>query len=477
MLTKIIKTEWLNLFAEKSFVLLAVVLLLLIAYSAWSGATWVEQRTLQTRTLLDKQEKNLAEAKEKTAKGFTGSTTPGNFQPDPSDPYTIGMGLQHASLPFSSGAVFSIGQADVLPLDAGVTVSTLQRTKADKEGFENPLSFLPGRFDISFVIVYLLPLFILAVSFNLISGENESGTLRLLLSQPLTLKTLAAGKLAALFVPFVAIVLVSGWIGALIWASSPSSDFVFRAALWALLVVSYSAFWFALAVFVNSFGFSSATNAVVCAASWLILVLILPSLLNVAITAAYPVPSRSELVSAVRSVNLDMRRDGTRIIAEHYQDHPELIPKDGKTNAEDFGLAFVIVQREQKERVDAVEARFAEQLRNQQALIGALRFLSPSVVAQEASNDIAGTGLARYQHFREQVKQFDTAWGDYFVPRIFRKEKLSAADFDSIPRFRYEEELLGSVAGRVLAGTAFLFSAAGILSLLGFRRLRQFRVA
>ncbi len=477
MLTKIIKTEWLNLLAEKSFALLAFALLMLIAYSVWSGATWVEQRRSQTQTLLDKQEKDRAEAKEKTEQGFTGSTTPGNFQPDPSDPYTMGMGLQYASMPFSSGAVFSIGQADVLPLDAGVTVSTLQRTKADKEGFENPLSFLSGRFDLSFVIVYLFPLFILAISFNMISGENESGTLRLLLSQPLTLKVLAAAKLVALFVPVISIVLVAGWVGTSIWADSVSTDLVIRSALWGLLVISYAAFWFALAVFVNSFGFSSATNAVISSASWLILVLILPSLLNVAITAAYPVPSRSELVSAVRSVNLDMRRDGSRIIAEHYQDHPELIPKDGKTSTEDFGLAFVIVQREQKERVDAVEARFGEQLRNQQSLISAFRFLSPSIVAQEASNDIAGTGLARYQHFREQVKQFDAAWGDYFVPRIFRKEKLSATDFDSVPVFKYEEEQLASVARRVLTGTAFLLAAAGVLILLGFKRLRHFNLA
>lgn len=110
MVTKIIKTEWLNLLAEKSFMLLAAVLLILIAYSVWSGATWVKQRRLQTATLLEKQEKDIAEAKEKTAQRFNGSTTPGNFQPDPSDPYTIGMGLQYASLPFSSGAVFSIGQ-------------------------------------------------------------------------------------------------------------------------------------------------------------------------------------------------------------------------------------------------------------------------------------------------------------------------------------------------------------------------------
>jgi ABC-2 type transport system permease protein len=157
----------------------------------------------------------------------------------------------------------------------------------------------------------------------------------------------------------------------------------------------------------------------------------------------YPVPSRTELVSAVRGVNLDVRRDVGNILSEHYQDHPELIPKDGKADLNNFTLAAVAVNREQRRRFDAVEDRFAEQLAHQQSMIRNFRFLSPSIIAQEASNDVAGTGLTRYQHFRSQVKQLDAAWADYFVPRIFRQEKLSAADFDTIPRFQYNEESLG----------------------------------
>ena len=474
MFIRIIKTEWRNLFAERSFILLTLAFAVLLGYGVWSGSSWIAERKSESQQLLDKQASDLAERRTKTAQGFKGSTEP--YEPDPSDPYSIGMSLQYASLPFSPAAAFSIGQADVLPLDAGVTVSTLQRTKADKGGFENPLSFLPGRFDLSFIIVYLLPLFVLALSFNILSGERERGTLRLLLSQPLKLRSLLTAKTIALFVLISAVVLAVSLVGVLLTVGDFSTDFWIRSALWVLLVLAYSAFWFGLAIFVNSLGYSSATNAVVCAASWLVLVLILPSLLNVAISSAYPVPSRSELISAVRSVNLDMRRDGSRILAEHYQDHPELMPKDGKTDLEDFGLAFVLVQREQKQRVDAVEARFAEQLANQQSLIRSFRFISPSVIAQEASNDIAGTGLSRYQHFRAQVKQFDTAWADFFVPRIFKKENLIAQDFDSIPRFIWSEEPKDSVVMRAGVGILYLILISAVLLIVAFRKLGNYRL-
>jgi len=464
------------LFAEKSFLILALAFTALTLYGLWSGASWIAEKNRLNRAILEKQETNIATKREKTARGYKGSTEPGNYEPDPSNPYTIGMELQTAVLPFAASSVFSVGQADVLPSEAGVTVSTLQRTKADKSGFENPLSFLAGRFDLSFVVVYLLPLFILALSFNVISGERESGVLQMLMAQPLKLAKFVAAKIGAHFALILGIALLVSLVGVLLWAGETPTDFWMRAGLWILLIAGYAAFWFALSTFINSFGFSSATNAVVAAAAWLILVLILPSLLNVFITLAYPVPSRNELVSAVRSVNLDMRRDGKRLLAEHYQDHPELMPKDGEKAFEDFGLAFVHIQREQKKRTEEVEDRFAAQLAAQQSLVKTLRFLSPSVVAQEASNDIAGTGIERYQHFRTQVKELDAAWSDYFVPKIYRMESLTAADFDRIPRFRFQEESIGVVASRVIPGVLFLFATTAALIFASFGKLRKYEI-
>jgi len=476
MFQKIIKTEWRNLFAERSFWILAVVFAILLGYGIYNGANWVKNREAQSKILIETQEKDLAEKKEKTAQGFKGSFEPGNFQPDPSDPYSIGMSLQYAVLPFASTAVFSIGQADILPIDAGVTISTLQRTVADKSGFENPLSFLAGRFDLSFVIVYLLPLFVLAMSFNLLSSERENGTLQLLLSNPLKLKTLLTAKVTAQFILILGIVLIVSLVGVLMTANTSANDFWSRSLLWILLITAYTAFWFSLAVFINSFSFLSATNAVISSATWLILVLILPSLLNVAISMIYPIPPRSEIISAERAVNLDMRKEGSKLLAEHYQDHPELMPKGEKPDLNDFGLAFVYIQQRKKEKVQEVENRFNKQLGKQQNLVLNLRFLSPSIITQEALNDIAGTGLERYAHFRGQVKNFDKEWTDYFTPKIYRLEKLTVPDFEQIPRFKFQEESFANVFNRVIYGVLFLFVVSAGLMFSAFRKLQNYRL-
>ncbi len=476
MFTKIIKNEWRNIFAEKSFLILAIFFSALIFYGIFNGSNWVNNRSQNSQTLTAEHEKNLAEKQEKVRQGVKGSDDENKVVPHPGDPYEFAMNLHYVVLPFTSAAIFAVGQSDVLSNNAGIAVSTLQRTEADKDGFENPLSFLTGKFDLSFVIVYLLPLFVLAMSFNLLSAERENGTLQLLLANPLKLKTLLTAKVTAQFSLILGIVSAVTIIGTLLSVKSFTDDFWLKILLWLILVFAYTAFWFSLAVFVNSFGFSSATNAVVASASWLCLVLILPTLLNVAISAIYPVPPRSEVVSAIRNVKIDMRRDGEKLLSEFYQDHPEMIPKDGKTNTKDFGLAFVYIQREQKKKVEEVENRFAEQLAKQQNLVKNLQFFSPSIITNEALNDIAGTGLERYTNFRSQAKEFDKSWDAYFVPKIFRGETLGVADFDQIPRFKYQEESFASILTRVIYGVLFLLIAAAALMFLAFGKLKNYRL-
>jgi ABC-2 type transport system permease protein len=67
--------------------------------------------------------------------------------------------------------------------------------------------------------------------------------------------------------------------------------------------------------------------------------------------------------------------------------------------------------------------------------VNSLRFISPAVVMQEALNEIAGTGLPRYQRFREQVTQRDRRWAELFLPRIYKNARSVAADFDAVPDF------------------------------------------
>lgn len=105
-----------------------------------------------------------------------------------------------------------------------------------------------------------------------------------------------------------------------------------------------------------------------------------------------------------------------------------------------------------------------------------LKYLSPAIVMQEALNDIAGTGLARYKHFLGLADRFHQEWRDYFVPTVFARETLTAADYELLPRFRFEEESPAAVRDRVLAGLTGLFVPLVIVFVAAMGRLQRYPV-
>jgi ABC-2 type transport system permease protein len=387
------------------------------------------------------------------------------------------VSLQYAALPFTPTAALSVGQSDLLPATAGVSVLSLQRTEADKTGFENPLSFLAGRFDLSFAVVYLFPLIILALSYNLLSGEREQGTLQLLLSQPVSLRSIALGKAALralLIFGLVAPVTLIGLI--LSGADRRDGGFLTRLSLWVVAVVIYGAFWFALAILVNSFGRNSATNAMALAGLWLVLALLLPALLNVAVTTIYPVPSRVEMVQATRRATAEATAKGSQLLARYVEDHPELTA-GRQADPNDFYTRSIAVQDETERLIQPVIDHFDRQALGQQSLLDRFRFLSPAIVAQSALNDVAGTGAARYRHFISLVDEFHQSWRAHFTPRIVQKALLTADDYDRFPAFRFREEPASAIARRALVGLIGLLVPALLTGWLGLRALRRYSVA
>jgi ABC-2 type transport system permease protein len=249
-----------------------------------------------------------------------------------------------------------------------------------------------------------------------------------------------------------------------------------RLGLWLLAVVAYSAFWFGLAVLVSALGRSSPANAVLLASAWLGLVVVLPSLLGLAVAARYPVPSRTLLVHAMRVAANDADRRGAELLEKYFQDHPELTG-GGKPDLGDFYTRYLSAEQDVEKRVAPVLERYDAALLAQQRMVSRLRLLSPAIAMQEALNDIAGTGLARHRRFLGQAWSFAEETKAFFMPRIFRREILSEADYDALPQFRFAEEPSGEVLRRVLPGLAWILLAAAVVGGVGLARLRRYAIA
>lgn len=86
-----------------------------------------------------------------------------------------------------------LGQRDLYPVYYGFNVTDLARQVNTAE-LANPMKLLTGNFDLSYVIVFLFPLLVVALFYNLYAGEREGGTLSLLQSQPVSLATILLSK-------------------------------------------------------------------------------------------------------------------------------------------------------------------------------------------------------------------------------------------------------------------------------------------
>jgi ABC-2 type transport system permease protein len=101
-----------------------------------------------------------------------------------------------AVLPAAPLGALAIGQGDLLPSWYPVTARGAHHFLAHSEP-ENPLRLSVGNFDAAFVIVWLLPLVVIALSFNLVSAERERGVLAVAVAAGASPAGFILGKVAA----------------------------------------------------------------------------------------------------------------------------------------------------------------------------------------------------------------------------------------------------------------------------------------
>jgi ABC-2 type transport system permease protein len=380
---------------------------------------------------------------------------------------------------------------------------------------ENPLALWLGQFDLAFVMIYLYPLAILALSFNMITAEHEAGALALVLSQPIQLRALVLGKFGvrALLV-FSCGVLIPTFAALVAELRLPVRGTVLSLLLWMSAAAGYGAFWFGLAVYVNALGRSAAGNALRLAGCWIIFVALIPPLVNLTAQTLRPLPASLSYADVERAANLKFNAEVDRIVFEildavnsahpvisgdaasqarrdqAYYDAVAQIPEGGELLAEYFNrhpewpqsatpcqLYYAVeeARREAIERrlTDVIEQMNAEQERRQ-SLIDGLAFFSPAILFQNMVEDITGASRARHRRFLAQLDGYVRARDALFTSKIIRRENVRAADIDQISKFEYREESFIQVVKRAAINLIELFLPTSLIVWFVSRALRRF---
>jgi ABC-2 type transport system permease protein len=359
----------------------------------------------------------------------------------------------------SSAAFLAQGLRDATPYVLRVRALALQSQLHEGESF-NPELALAGRFDVAFVAVYVLPLFLIALLHDLLSSERQTGRLGLLRALPgagrglwLRRAALRAGlALVCLLLPVVAGALVSSMPAAAIMAV-------------VVAVMAYAVGWSGLALLVALRRGSSVANATTLMGAWAVLTLVLPTLGNAALARTVPVGQGVELMLAQRQAvhgAWDQPREET--LARFSQSHPQW--QDTAPLPAGFHWKwYYAFQQLGDESVAPQVAAYREALVARQRATEALGFALPGVGLQAVLHRVAGTDLLAQLAYQDAITAFHTRLRQHYYPYLFDERQFDAEDFARLPRF----EPASAAPQRPLPPLLALVAAGALLLALGVR--------
>lgn len=407
--------EWRHFRAARGLVLLCGLLLATGLYGIYYGTTEVARQHTQLAALPELTRRNVAELQVK----FPGPADAGD------------IGYYHSTFAVhhpDPWAALSLGLRDVNPSYVKLRLLGLHNQLYATDN-ANPMKLLSGNFDLAFVLVYLLPLLIIALGFNLLSAEREEGILTLLLAQPVRPATVVAAKLVfrlALVLGLTGLLSVVG----MLWASVPLDG---RVTTWLALTTLYCLFWFGVVLVVTAWQRPSAVNAVALLGVWLVLVVLVPSLLNLAVAAARPVPQGLELTIKQREeIHAGWDQPKTETMNRFFALYPQW--RDTATIRERFVWRwYYAFQHLGDQAVAPQAAAYARGLQARYDLVEQLNLLSPAINAQSSFNALAGSDLPTHLAFQRSATHYHDALRAFYYPFLFRQVEFTHADYAREP--------------------------------------------
>lgn len=443
------KYEWKKLIRDRWVQSLSLLLLTLCLFASYNGKEKVEKRKQDIKEAMD-QIKEGDEAMVLLIDSIqAGLAVDVPSWRQPVQPTAVGnYHPRVVAFPPPPLALVATGQSDLFTHQVQPTLSG-EAMLFNFTELSSPVQLLFGSFDLSFVLIYLVPLIVIAFTYNILSVERERGSLRLLATQPMKLVHWVLQKSILRFA--LLSLILAGSIGLSLMANGVSLTQQWNQGFAQLLGLSfaYLLFWFALAFLINLLGRSSAVNAISLLGIWIGLVLLVPAILNQLANTIYPVPSRAQMINDVRVLKSEADKQQDQILEEYLRSHPELVSVEAGNDPTAYGYwqRYFASQDVVKEKMQPLLEKYDGQLKKQQKWVYQLRVLSPAILMQNGLHNISGTASSYYQDYRVQVIAFAERWREFFLPLIFKNQKVDEEVLAQLPEFEYEKPSSGQSYG------------------------------
>jgi ABC-2 type transport system permease protein len=407
----ILLNDWKNLLRNKQLLVAIALFFAVGLYAIYYGNAEVQKQEKTITSVIEKEQKDIKTAIEKFKEP--------NFDVSWSIRRTI------ANYP-NKLAALSLGQKDVFPYTKTVRAYGFYGSVFGSE-IANPYKLLTGNFDLAFVFIFLLPLLLIALSYNLLSAEKENGTLSLILVNYISLKKLIFTKILFRFLLVLGFVILLFLIG-LIAINAPMNSSTFS---WFWAVIFYTVFWCCLIFYWVSWQQNSAFNALVLLGNWLFFVVLIPTFLNLYLQSTKPISSGANLQRELREITekgwgVPKKENLVKFFAEKGEIDTTKINAD---MVNEIGLIYYM-DKTAKPHFDEYKTQLVSQINASNTW----SWLSPAMQTQTTLHQIAESDTDNYLRFLENTEKYYYQIRDFCDTQKLANKKFEKNDFEKIPK-------------------------------------------
>jgi len=248
--------------------------------------------------------------------------------------------------------------------------------------------------DLLYIIKVILSLCAMLFTFDMVSGEKETGTLRQSLSCSLKRPVLIIGKWVGGFISFILPFFIALLLGTIFVTLSPMVDMNpenwLKLGMFLLSSVLYLAIFFSLGLLISCLTHQSSSSLVISLFAWAMLVFLIPNLGNILARQLVRIPTVQQLEIKREQIQIKTEIEVNRL--PNWPERKKCVERansERKTLAEDYRNSF--------NRLVTVSRNITR--------------ISPAAAFTFLATDITGTGMLEERRLKSAFLQYrDTLW-------------------------------------------------------------------
>jgi ABC-2 type transport system permease protein len=288
----------------------------------------------------------------------------------------------------------------------------IQHEISNSEAENNDTAMRFGNLSFALILQLLVPLFLLFVTSTSLTGERESGTLKMLLAQGLSSRKIIWAKVWANYLLIVMIILPVFIIMSLALLFSGDMVLLFTRLLWMLITcLLYYLLIALLGTIISAFSNLSGKALLSALCFWIFMSIIFPKIITAAANRSYPLMSRavfSDLVEQGYRKGLN-GKDPYAVRGERYINSLLKKYRVDSVGALPFNIDGLTLQFNEDYRTMAFNHYFNEvenSFDQQQHFLSLSGVFDPFLSAKRLSMALAGSDFYHHEQFFKQAQAY-----------------------------------------------------------------------